>query len=260
MNRLSNYIVIDRLDPRIKLAAVFFFSLGILLAKPAAALFLGVVLLFAAISSGITLPEFARNIRPLLFFIILIFLVHLLFDEGGTSFKIPFARLSFSLTGLTSGILVTWQFICLILTATIFTLTTKPASIIAALKYYLQPLKLLRIPVDILVVMVALAMRMLPVLITEKERIEVAQKARCYSNKHSGILRQLKSFSTFAGAILLRVFKRTDEMATAMEARNFHPGQRSSFIELHMMKTDLPAVIILSITAFIFMALNFCFG
>jgi energy-coupling factor transport system permease protein len=252
--------IIYRLDARIKLATVIVLSIVILAAKPLPSIFLGVLLFLLAFFSGVRLRTIAQAVKPLLFFIVLIFLLHALFAEGDSFLTVPFIGLSVSLTGLDTAFLVIWQFLCLILAAILLTMTTQPAQMIAALKYYLHPLKLLRVPVDVISIMTMLALRMMPVFLGEKERIEIAQKARGYNPKQSGFYLRIKAFLSLAIAVLLNVFRRADELAVAMEARNFSFGARSSFIELKMTRVDFFTIIFLSILALIFIALNLCFG
>jgi energy-coupling factor transporter transmembrane protein EcfT len=257
---ITGTTIVYRLDPRIKLATVIVLSIVILAAKPMPLFFLGLILFFLAFFNNINLRAIGQAFKPLLFFIVLIFLVHALFTGGESYLSIPYLGLSLSRTGLTTGFLVTWQFLCLIWTAVLLTMTTQPAQIIAAIKYYLHPLKLLHVPVDVLAVMIMLALRMMPVLLAEKERIEIARRARGYNWKKSGFSLRIKVFLSLTAAVLIGVFRKTDELAVAMEARNFSFSTRSSFVELRMTSADFIAIILLSILALIFMALNFCFS
>jgi energy-coupling factor transport system permease protein len=264
MYHIGSYIrggaIIYRLDPRIKLAAVIVLSIVILAAKPLPSVFLGLALIILAFFSGIRLRTIAQAVKPLLFFIVLIFFVHALFTEGNAFLSITCFGLSLSRAGLSAGFLVTWQFLCLILAAVLLTMTSPPAQIIAAIKYYLYPLKLLRVPVDVIAVMIMLALRMMPVLLSEKERIEIAQRARGYNEKKSGFILRIKAFLSLTAAVLLGVFRRADELAVAMEARNYQQDTRTSFVELRMVSTDFIALFFLSVFFFIFIALNYCFG
>jgi energy-coupling factor transport system permease protein len=108
--------------------------------------------------------------------------------------------------------------------------------------------------------MIMLALRMMPVLLSEKERIEIAQRARGYNEKKSGFILRIKAFLSLTAAVLLGVFRRADELAVAMEARNYQQDTRTSFVELRMVSTDFIALFFLSVFFFIFIALNYCFG
>jgi energy-coupling factor transporter transmembrane protein EcfT len=249
------------LDPRIKLVCVIGLSIIILAVSPPASLFIGLFLLLLAFGNKIRLRTIGQALKPLLFFIVLIFLVHALFTEADVLWKIPYTGLSLSGAGLAEGFFVSWRFICLIVAAVLLTMTTEPSRMIAAITFFLRPLKLLRVPVDSIAVMIMLALRLMPVLLTETNRINVARKARGYNARHSGLILHCKSFLALATRILLSIFKRADELAAALEARNYSPGgQRTSFVELKLVRTDFITLFFLGIFLVIFIALNCSFG
>lgn len=257
---ITDSSLLHRLDPRIKLASVVGLSFIILAAKPLVSMLVGLTLFLLGFICGISLRTIGQALRPLLYFIVLIFLVHVLFTEGNSLFKIPYIGLSLSSVGLAQGFFVSWRFLCLIVTAVLLTVTTQPSRIIAAIKFFLQPLKLLRIPVDNIAVMIMLALRLMPLLLAERERIEIARKARGYNVDSTGFFLRIKAFLSLTTRILLGVFKRADELAVAMEARNYQLAPRTSFIELKLATGDFFALFFLGIFLVIFMALNFSFG
>ncbi len=248
------------LDPRVKLAATICLSVFILWVKPLTAFIIGSALLFAALASGISLRTIGQALRPLLFFIVLIFLVHALFNEGDALLSIPFFGISLSYAGLQQGFFVVWRFLCLMIAAVLLTLTTAPSQMIAAIKFFLKPLKLLRVPVDDVALMIMLALRLMPILLTEKEKVETAQKARGYNLRQSGFMIRIKAFLSLALTVLTGVFRRADELALAMEARNYQRGERTSLVELKLTSSDYLVLIFLGFFLVIFVALNSHFG
>jgi energy-coupling factor transport system permease protein len=252
--------LIYNLDPRIKLAATIFLSVFILWVKPLVAVVIGTALFCVALVSGISLRTIGQALKPLLFFIVLIFLVHTLFSEGETLFNIPYIGISFSYAGLQQGFFVIWRFLCLIVAAILLTMTTAPSQMIAAIKYFLRPLKPLRVPVDDIAVMIMLALRLMPILLAEKESVEIAQKARGYNLQRSGLMIRIKAFLSLTLAVLTGVFRRADELAMAMEARNYQRRKRTSFVELELTSSDYLVLIFLGGFLVIFVALNSHFG
>lgn len=252
--------LIYNLDPRIKLAATICLSVFILWTKPLIVFVVGIALFCAVFASGISLRTIGQALKPLLFFIVLIFLAHALFNEGEALVSIPHLGLSLSYTGLQQGFFVVWRFLCLIVAAVLLTLTTLPSQMIAAIKCFLRPLKLLRVPVDDIAVMIMLALRLMPILLTEKERIETAQKARGYNLRRSGFIVRIKAFLSLTLTVLLGIFRRADELALAMEARNYRRGERTSLVELKLTSPDYIVLTFLGIFSVIFIALNHCFG
>ncbi len=252
--------LIYKLDPRIKLAATICLSVFILWAKPLITFVIGIALFCAVLASGIHLRIIGQALKPLLFFIILIFLVHALFNEGEALVSIPHLGFALSYSGLQQGFFVVWRFLCLIIAAVLLTLSTTPSQMIAAIKYFLRPLKLLRIPVDDIAVMIMLALRLMPILLTEKEKIETAQKARGYNSHQPGFIVRIKAFLSLVIIVLSGVFRRADELALAMEARNYRRGERSSLVELKFTSPDYFVLTFLGIFSVIFIALNYYFS
>jgi len=248
------------LDPRVKLAATICLSVLILWVKPLTVLVIGSALMLAVLAGRIDLRTIVQAVRPLLFFIVLIFLVHALFDKGDALIRIPFFGISLSQAGLQNGFFVVWRFLCLMIAAVLLTLTTAPSQMIAAIKYFLRPLKLLRAPVDDIALMIMLALRLMPILLAEKEKVEIAQQARGYHLRPSGFMIRIKTFLSLTLTILNGVFRRADELAMAMEARNYQRGARTSLVELKLASSDYLVLIFLGVFFVIFVALNSHFG
>jgi energy-coupling factor transport system permease protein len=108
--------------------------------------------------------------------------------------------------------------------------------------------------------MIMLALRLMPILLTEKERIETAQKARGYNLRQAGFILRIKAFLSLVMIVLSGVFRRADELALAMEGRNYRRGKRTSFVELRLNSPDYFVLTFLGIFSVIFIALNYCFG
>jgi len=252
--------LLNNLDPRLKLAATVCLSVFILWVKPPVAFVTGIVFFCVAMASGLSLRIIGDAMKPLLFFIMLIFLVHVFFNAGDVWNKIPFFGLSLPCTGLQQGFFVVWRFLCLIVAAVLLTMTTAPSQMIAAIKYFLRPLKLLRVPVDDIALMIMLALRLMPILLAEKERIEIAQKARGYNLYQVGFITRIKAFLSLILNILLSVFRRADELALAMDARNYQRGARTSLVKLKITLLDYLVLIFFGILIVIFVALNSHFG
>lgn len=252
---------VHRIDARVKLAAVIGLSVLILWISGPLSLLLGLALLSGALLSGIRFKTIAEALRPMLIFIVLIFTVHLFFNNGKDSLiRLPYLGISFSASGAQKAFFVTGRFFSLIVAAVLLTMTTPPSHLIAAVKWFLQPMKKLRLPVDEIAVMLALGLRLMPVVFHEKERRETAQKARGYSPERAGFVARIRAFSSLTLSVLLGVFRRADELAAAMEARNFQRGARSSWVELKMTSLDGMVLIIFSALTLFLLALNFCFS
>jgi energy-coupling factor transport system permease protein len=252
--------LLHNLDPRLKLAVTVCLSVFILWVKPPVVFVIGIVLFCAAAASGLSLRTIGEAMKPLLFFIMLIFLVHILFNEGEDWNKFPSFGLLLPCAGLRQGFFVVWRFLCLIVAAVLLTMTTAPSQMIAALKYFLRPLKCLRVPVDDIAIMIMLALRLMPILLAEKQRLEIAQKARGYNLCRSGFFTRIKAFLSLILNILLGAIRHADELALAMDARNYQRGTRTSWVELKITRPDYLFLIFFGVLIVIFVALNSHFG
>jgi energy-coupling factor transport system permease protein len=250
--------LIYNLDPRLKLAAIVCFSILILWVNPLPALFMGLAVLLAALASGIRGKTIAAAFKPLLFFILLIFCVHVFFGEKNdeTLMKIPVLGWLWSPAGLREAFFVVWRFLSLIIAAVFLTMTTAPSQITAAIRYFLKPLKWLSVPIDEIAFMISLALRFMPFLLAEKERIDIAQKTRGYHLSGAALAPRIKSFLSLTQNVMLGVFRRADELSLAMEARNYRRGPRASFTELKFVAADYLAAVLLLFFLFIFVAFN----
>jgi energy-coupling factor transport system permease protein len=248
---ISGDSFIYKLDPRVKLAFIVILSFFILWSASVQVYFLGAGLLVTALASKISIHTIAQSVKPLLFFIILIFLAHALLGGNNGSFA------GISMSGAHEGFIVVFRFLCLIVAAVLLTMTTAPSALIAAVKYYLRPLKYLRVPIDDIAVMIMLALRLMPMLLLQKERIENAQKARCYDAKKAGLIERIKLFLSLTLAVMLGVFHRADELALAMEARGYGRAGRTYATAMKISPLDCAAIIIFVIAAIIFMALKY---
>ena len=257
---IAGMSLLHRIDSRIKFAFVVGLSIIILTVKPLTSVLIGLALLLLVSICGISLRTIGQALKPLFFFIVLIFIVHAFFTEGDSLFTIPYVGLSLSCAGLKEGFFVSWRFLCLIVAAVLLTMTTQPSQMIAAIKFFLHPLKLLRVPVDNIAVMIMLALRLMPVLLAQKDRIEIARRARGYNIRKLSIISHIRAFISLATSILLSVFARADELAVAMEARNYQLAPRTSFVELRLTNADFIVLFFLGISIIIFIALNFRFG
>jgi energy-coupling factor transport system permease protein len=109
-------------------------------------------------------------------------------------------------------------------------------------------------------IMIMLALRLMPILLTEKERIEIAQKARGYNLYQADFITRIKAFLSLILIILLSVFRRADNLALAIDVRNYQRGARTSLVKLKITHPDYLVLIFSAILIVIFVALNLHFG
>ena len=242
MYNLGTYIPgtspVHRLDPRLKIIAVVVLSVLILRADalPGALLTLFVASLVPLSGAGI--PHMLGALKPVRFFLLMLFLLHLLFTDGTPVPPFPPWRVTVTWEGLTRGAFVTWQFALLVLSASILTATTTPTELVTGMERLLRPLARIGVPSHDLATMVSLAMRFVPTLLGEMDRIKEAQASRGASLTSGGIAGRTRTAVSLAIPVIMGSFRRADHLAVAMEARAFTRGPRTYLRALRMEKPD----------------------
>jgi len=216
---------LHRLDPRSKLVATVAIAVALFVRDsfPPLAVFTAVVLL-GAVVSRVPLSWFWRGIKPVLWLIALTLIAQLLFAKGE-----PIAELGpFKVTreGLETAGLLSLRLIVLVVVGLLLTFTTPPIPLTDGLAWLLRPLRKVRFPSEELALMVTIALRFIPTLLTELQTIMRAQRARGADFSHGGPLRRARALVPVLVPLFIVSFRRADDLALAMEARCYEPGQR----------------------------------
>jgi biotin transport system permease protein/energy-coupling factor transport system permease protein len=204
----------------------------------AATIFIGGITFIARLSP----VHLGRAIKPLLPFFALIFVAHLFFTPG-TPMPLPLATYE----GLYRGVLLTWRFVFLVLSAAILTMTTSPSELINGIEWLLRPLNVLGFSSHDVAVMVAMVLRFVPTLLQELDEIKEAQMARGVDFRTGTILARLKKMSSLVIPLIRNSILRAEEVATGMEARGYHRGARTYMRELRMSPSDYTVLAVLVI-------------
>ncbi len=237
---------VHRLDPRVKIAAAVLTSVVILDAGAAESLAVTSFLLAAAALAGLSAGRIAGALRPLAWFFAILFGLHLFLTEGR---PIAAALPAVSWEGLRRGAGVTWQFAALVVSAAILTMTTAPSEIVGGLERLLRPFNRIGVPSHDIALMVSVALRFVPTLLEELERMREAQEARGADFRAGGPVGRLRKTATLVIPLILCTFRRADELALAMEGRGYHRGPRTYLRELHFTRTDCATL--LAVAAFL---------
>ncbi len=246
MLKLGQYLpgdtIVHRLDPRIKILSVVALSPLIFAATLPGIVLISLFLAAAAGGARIGPSRLASALRPVAPFMALIFLVHLLFDSGGNPL-LPLEPLPLRITdeGLSRGLYVTWQFAGLVISAAILTMTTLPSDLVAGIERLLRPLSRVGVPSQEIAVMISMALRFMPMMLEEYERIRMAQTARGADFTTGSLMLRARAVAALAVPLILSSFRRADELAMAMEARGYRRGPRTTLRELKLTAADLTA-------------------
>lgn len=213
--------VIHRLDPRAKLIGVFLYVIIVFLANnwPTYAL-LAVFTASGVALSNVPLRYIVRGLKPVLFLIVFTFVLNALFTHQGPAlFK--FGWLELTSAGFIQAVFISIRLLVLIVATTLLTLTTTPIDITDGLEYLLSPLKKLRFPVHEFALMMAIALRFIPTLVEETEKIMKAQTARGADFSSGSLVKRAKAIVPLLVPLFVGAFKRAEELAMAMEARGY---------------------------------------
>ncbi len=237
--------VIHKLDPRTKIAMMILYIVMTFLVKqiwfftiPLSYLILELLL------SKISLRYILNSLKPIRFLLVMMFILNLIFTSG----KTVWIDLGFwKLTGeaVLQSFFICIRIILLVAGASMLTLTTSPIALTDGIEKLLTPLKIFRFPAHELAMMMTIALRFVPTLMDESEKIRNAQMSRGADFESGNIFRRVKSMIPILIPLFVSSFRKADELATAMESRCYHGGDgRTRMHQLRFKRDDLYAILI----------------
>lgn len=243
---LGQYIpgdsIIHRLDPRTKLIASIWFILLIFMASFwwSYLVLIGLVLL-AALISEIPLRYYINGLKPLTMLILITVLFQLIFSQGGTTvFELGFINIT--VEGLINAVKIILRFVLIVFMSTILTLTTTPLEIADGIEALLRPLKRFKVPVQEIALILSIALRFVPTLMQETEKIMNAQRARGVDFSSGSLVERMKKVVPLLIPLFISSIDRADQLAVAMTARGYRGGDhRTKLRQLAWSKNDVIA-------------------
>ncbi|MDO5375309.1 energy-coupling factor transporter transmembrane component T family protein [Staphylococcus rostri] len=236
--------IIHRLDPRSKFLFVFLFIVVIFFSHDwLAYLWLGIVLYALLKLSRIPLWFLLKGLLPLFFFLSLTFMMHMFLTKGGTRL-VEWGIFSIDTYGLQEGTLIVLRLSYIMIISTILTLTTSPLDLTDAFDRLFKPLRYLKVPVSALSMMMAIALRFIPTLMEELDKIMNAQKSRGAALSSGSVMTRIKAFIPLFIPLFISAFQRAEELAIAMEVRGYDANaQRTSYRRLEWLLRDTVALL-----------------
>ncbi len=216
--------VIHRMDPRTKLILLVVYIVTLFVASNWVSYGVLLAVLLACIGvSKIPAKSFVRGMKPLLFILVFTAILNLFFTPGE---HVIFAFFGVSITteGVVRAIFMLARILMLISCTFLLTYTTSPISLTDGLESLLSPLNRVHVPVHELSMMMCIALRFIPTLIEETDKIMSAQKARGADFETGNLLARVKALIPVLVPLFVSAFRRADELATAMECRCYHGG------------------------------------
>ena len=238
---------IHKLDPRMKIIVTTVMIVFVFLAKNllSMGLMLGFVVL-CMLLSRVPLGMFFRGLKAIWFLVFFTAALNLLYLQGEhVLFRWRF--LTVTEEGLWQSGFIALRLILIILISSMLTYTTSPTDLTAAIERLLAPLKLLRVPVHELAMMMTIALRFIPTLLEETEKIMNAQKARGADLESGGLLRRAKALIPILIPLFISAFRRAFELATAMDCRCYTGGRGRT--RLNVLRYRFRDVFVLLLTA-----------
>ena len=224
--------VIHRLDPRTKLIMLVVYIVALFSAVSWISYGVLTVFLVSCIAaSGVPVKSFVKGLKPLLFILAFTAILNIFFTTGET-LLVSFWRVNIYLEGVIRAILMLLRIVLLIAGTFLLTYTTSPISLTDGLEALLNPLKVIKVPVHELSMMMCIALRFIPTLIEETDKIMCAQKARGADFETGKLMDRVKALVPILVPLFVSAFRRADELATAMECRCYQGGQGRTKMKL----------------------------
>ncbi len=238
---------VHRLDPRVKILLTIGFIVGIFLVHSlwGYALALAFVYLMARLSR-VPFKMLMRGLRPLRFILILTFVLNLFFAGEGTVLW-QWSFITITHEGLSRAVHYCLRLLFLVVGTSLLTLTTSPVSLSDGLELLLSPLKVVHFPAHELAMMMTIALRFIPTLLEEADKIMKAQMARGADFESGNLLARAKAMVPLLVPLFVSAFRRAGDLAMAMESRCYRGGEgRTRLRVLRLTRADLYASLVMA--------------
>lgn len=234
---LGRYLPMDsfihRLDPRLKIGALLlllisvFFDAGFIGYG-----ILGVFVIILVILSKMKISQILKSVKPMLFMMVFLMFFNLLFIQKGTLlFTLGFMKIYDQALIQTAYIFI--RLILIIIMTTILTATTKPLDLTLGIEHLLSPFKKIGFPTHEVAMMISIALRFIPTLLEETERIMKAQASRGVDFSEGKLKDKIMSIVSLIIPLFISAFQRAEDLANAMESRNYNPeAKRTRYKQL----------------------------
>lgn len=227
-----------RTDPRMKICLTVFSIVLIFVARNFLSLAVSVLFIGVGMAcSKIPLKLYLKSLKPILFIIVFTAVLNIFYGSGDPLVQLGWLKIT--LDGILNSVFVSIRIVALILASSVLTFTTSPTQLTDAIERLLRPLAKLHVPVHEFAMMMTIALRFVPTLLEETDKIMSAQKARGADMESGGIVQRIKALVPVLIPLFVSAFRRAYDLATAMESRCYHGGEgRTKMKILKFGKTD----------------------
>ena len=251
----SSNSVVHRLDPRVKLLIVIAYIVTVFFAVDYA--IYGVLFLFVlavALVSKIPIGVLFRTVRTIIILVLITSLINVFFTKG-ENLLVSWRFISIYKEGIERAVKLALRLILLMLFPSILTLTTTPMELTDAIESLLSPLKVIKVPVHAIALIMSIALRMIPILMEETNKIILAQKARGADFDTGGAFKKAKAMIPVLVPLFVGAFRRADELALAMDARCYSSvAKRTKYKVMRLTVADfIAAFVCLAVFSLVFL-------
>ena len=232
--------VIHRMDPRMKLILTIAYIVAVFMVSNLPGYLLALAFLYLVVRlSGVSFRFLVRGVKPLRFIILFTFVLNLFFVQGETPvFSLGFYTLT--VEALQNALFFALRLVFLVMGTSVLTLTTSPVQLTDGLERLLRPLQRFRFPAHELAMMMTIALRFIPTLLEETDKIQKAQMARGADFESGNLIARAKAMIPLLVPLFVSAFRRANDLAMAMEARCYRGGDhRTRLRELRYTRLDL---------------------
>ena len=239
--------ILHRLDPRLKLSGTFIFIISIFLFKT----FYGYIAVAFFLASVIKLSKvpfkfILRGLKAIIVILLFTMTFNLFLTQGDTLLKLGFLKITKQ--GLHSALFMGFRLTFMILGSSLMTFTTTPNQLTDGLERLLSPLRRIKVPVHEIAMMMSIALRFIPILLEETDKIMKAQMARGADFESGGIIKRAKGLVPLLVPLFVSAFRRANDLAMAMEARCYRGGRgRTKMKPLKYVARDYIAYLIIGL-------------
>ncbi len=233
--------VIHKLDPRAKIILSLFFIVAVFFANnPVAFAFMFICSVILVLLSKISLKVILKGLKPIVFIVLLTAILNLFMTSGEGEPLVDFWIFRIYTDGIMRAVFMAIRVLLLIVgTSVLLTYTTSPIALTDGLESLLSPLKHIKVPVHTFAMMMSIALRFIPTLVEETEKIMNAQKSRGADFSNGSLVKRAKALIPILIPLFVSSFKRAEELATAMECRCYRGDKnRVKLVKLQYRATD----------------------
>ncbi len=247
--------VLHQLDPRVKIVGTLAYMVSLFLFAEVWGYALAIgFFAMAVVLSKVPFHYIVKGLRPIFFILVFTAALNLFWTPGTSFFRLGIVNLTWE--GLWKAVVVSLRLIFLVLGSSLMTLTTTPNQLTDGLEKLLRPLRFFRVPVHEIALMMSIALRFIPILVEEANKIMKAQAARGADFEPGNVLQRLRNMMPIFVPLFVSAVRRANDLALAMDARCYHGGEgRTKMYPLHYQLRDFLAygvcVVYLVVLAFI---------